>query len=63
MGIRQNRSDRGTRHQLLRPEPLTLSLNSILQQRSEPYRISVFYIYRDYPGILIVLIPFWSGMG
>lgn len=39
MGIRQNRSDRGTRHQLLRPEPLTLSLNSILQQRSEPYRI------------------------
>jgi len=24
---------------------------------------AVFYIYRDYPGILIVLIPFWSGMG
>ena len=24
---------------------------------------SVFDIYRDYPGILIVLISFWSGMG
>ena len=23
----------------------------------------VFYIYRDYPGILIVLISFWSGVG
>ena len=23
----------------------------------------VFPIYRDFPGILIVLIPFWSGMG
>ena len=23
----------------------------------------VFYISRDYPGILIVLISFWSGMG
>ena len=25
--------------------------------------VAVFHIYRDYPGILIVLIPFWSGMG
>ena len=25
--------------------------------------LGVFYIYRDYPGILIVLISFWSGMG
>ena len=24
---------------------------------------AVFYISRDFPGILIVLIPFWSGMG
>ena len=24
---------------------------------------TVFYISRDYPGILIVLIPFWSGIG
>jgi hypothetical protein len=24
---------------------------------------AVFPIYRDFPGILIVLIPFWSGMG
>jgi hypothetical protein len=26
-------------------------------------RDAVFYIYQDYPGILIVLIIFWSGMG
>ena len=25
--------------------------------------LAVFHIYRDYPGILIVLISFWSGMG
>ena len=28
-----------------------------------PMAFSVFPISRDFPGILIVLIPFWSGMG
>jgi hypothetical protein len=30
---------------------------------SNSVSVAVFHIYRDYPGILIVLIPFWSGMG
>jgi hypothetical protein len=39
-----------------------------LMPRSRGFQVkadasTAFYIYRDYPGILIVLIPFWSGMG
>ena len=29
----------------------------------KPVTGPVFHISRDYPGILIVLISFWSGMG
>jgi len=38
----------------------------VLKPRRSPHGHAarpVFPIYRDFPGILIVLIPFWSGMG
>ena len=43
--------------------PPNVPQTSVEHRHVEGWAQSVFYIYRDYPGILIVLISFWSGMG